>query len=313
MSSSSALMKKLKDQARQVKTAAENRGSGEQYEKTDWFKPEIGENPIRFLPHWKRPDSELGWIQVKLHFISVKKNDGTLISGVPARCMADFNEDCPLCSAYEKVVKTDKEAARRLRATTRYLFNVMNYKTRKVQPYACGQQIYEILMGWVGDIEGNIFDVDAGYDFKLIKIQKAGQPKLTGTSYQLRPIMKVSAVPEKLKTLVESMPDLSKLYATKELAAMYEFIGVSAPEKDEEEEEEEEEKPRKSSSMDRAKAAAAKVKAKAVEEDEDEEDDDDLEEEAPKSKKSAPAKKKKDEDIDDVDDELERELRELGV
>jgi len=341
-----ALMKKLKEMAKKVKEKAENRESD--FEKIDWFKPELGENSIRFLPHWKKPDDSLPWVELRIHFIPKVSNSGKQYV-IPARCLSDFEEDCPLCVAYEKLMNSgDKEGAKRLRPQTRFIYNLLNYKDRKVQPYMCGQQIHVLLASWIGDVDGNLFDIDSGYDFKLVKSQKAGVPKMVGTSYGLRPLLKPSSIPEKLRVLLESMPDLSKMYDTKEIKVMNEFLGTKSSE---EEEEEEDERPSRSS-VERAKLASSKARARMPDEDDEEEqeaprkkvakkapvEEDEDEQEAPRKKvakkapveededeqenmfkpkkkpfaaKSKPVEDDEDEEVDD--DDLEQELRKLGV
>lgn len=316
-----SLYEKLKREAKAVKARQETRQQGG-FEKIDWFVPTVGDNRIRFLPHPTKPDAISPWQVVKVHYIPVKKKDGSFTSNnVPLRCLSDFKEDCPLCKAFDKLVKTDKEKARNLRAGERYLYNVLSYDTRKVQPYAAGVTIHEELMGWFEELDCNVFDLEEGYDWKLVKTVKAGASKMTGTKYKLRPSAKAAPMPEKLKALLTSCVDLTTLYAANDKKSMLEFLGEGGGDEDDDTTvtdddfgpkfDDEDDEPR-AKSAEKAKAAATKVK-KARDEDEDEVEEDE-DEDRPAARRADGKKKKVDEDDEDYSDpDLERELQELGV
>lgn len=267
MSEPKSLAELMKTEQNRLKKQAENRGG---FDKVDWFKPEADENLIRFLPHKRKPDSKSPFVHVRLHYISFMRG-GKLIQNIPARCLRDFGEDCPCCDRYEIEVKKDKEKARRLRPTERYLYNIIDYKNKKVVPYAVGIQIHEIIMGNWNDIGLDMFDVEEGRDWKIIKKEDKSKAKGFNVSYAARPMPNPSAVPPKLHSLLKDMADLDKLYMEKEEEGMIEFCGYTAGKKGrDEDEDEEDEVP---SSVSKAKAAAAKAKRSRVDEDEEEEDD----------------------------------------
>jgi hypothetical protein len=212
--------------------------------------------------------------------------------------LRDFEEDCPICTAFAKMVKsTDvktKEEANWLRPSTKFLVNIVNYQDRKVQPFAMALSVFNSITGWMEEFGTPIYDIEAGRDFKLIKKVKAGK-----TEYEVRPSMKDTAIPEKLMGLIEGCSDLETLYSEnnrEKMEAYVESIGYEADADDDEDEEEDR------AAAARAKAKSAVVKKKAapvVEEDEDEDED---EEEVPKSKLKS---KSKDEDEDDEDEEAD--------
>jgi hypothetical protein len=320
----SKLMEKLKKESGRLKEAAASRQDFGP--KIDWFKPQAGENLIRFLPNMK-DEGDLPFRLVRIHYINVKKNDGGF-ANIPARCLQELGETCPICKAYEKTIKTDKEKAKNFRITERYLYNVLDYKTRKVQPFAAGITVHQVVMDYIDDFGENLFSVDAGRDWKLVQKVDPRKPKGLGTSYSARPGVKDSAVPEKLKPLLEGAVDLSTLYATNEKAKMLAFLGETPDEEEEDDvptsfdEEEEEPVKKTATSADKAKAAAEAAKAKAKKttkpKDEEEEEDDDLpkfeddEDEEEDEDDDKPAKKSKGK-VDVDDDELDQELRDLGV
>lgn len=309
-------LEKLKKENERLKKDAEARGSGG-FEKIDWYKPEMGDNMIRILHNEK---DEFPYIEAHVHYIPVEKKTGGTVN-IPIRCRQDIGEDCPLCDAYEKMVKKDKDKARDLLRRKTFLFNVINYKERKVQPWAAGVTIATDIMGYAADIADediNVFSEDSGRDWKLNKFK---DPRKTGNfaiGYKIRPSSKDSPIPEKVAHLVEGAVDLTTLYPASDddKKKMLNFLGSPEEEVDMAEfEEEEEELPKVKAppaAVAKAKAAAAAAKTKTAAK--------------PAAKPAAKAKPpveeeddtsfEEDEDLGvdtDEDEDLEAELRELGV
>lgn len=304
------------------------------FEKVDWFIPAKGDNSIRILPHTE-DESKPFYRQVQTHFMPIKKKDGSYAK-IPVRCLQDFEEECPICKAFTKMVKSDnakkKEEANWLRPSTKFLVNVINYAERKVQPYAMASTVFREITGWMEEFGTPIYDLDEGRDFKVIKSVKGGK-----TEYAVRPSLKDTAVPDKLRPLIDTAPKLADLYKENEKARMLAYVSdlLGEEEDDDEVEEEDEEPIRKSKGKakaeveedeeeeeeeesPKAKALKAKVKAKAKAE-EEEEDEEEEEEPAPK-KKITMKKKAKDEDDEDIeddvdltDDDLDKEFEDLNV
>jgi len=310
-----SLLDRLRAEAKKLKEDAATRGN---FEKVDWFYAAAGDNLLRILPHPKSKD-EFFFKEVRLHFMPFKKNNGSMVQ-VPVRCLYDFDEKCPLCLAFEKVVRTDKEKAQGFRVTTRYLYNVINYTERKVQPYAAPKTVHEEVMGWLGEFNSDVSNVDTGRDFKISKKTVSGR-----TSYSVKPSMKESAVPEKLRPLLNNCVDFDELYKSNEKAKMMEFLGASgALKKAAKDEEEEPEVDVEEDDVPFAPPPRKKVAPKAEEEDEpvfEEEEEEEKEEEekevvkksAAKVKKSLAKIKEEEDEVSEDDDELSKELRDLGV
>lgn len=296
-------LEKLKKENERLKKEAESRGTGG-FEKANWFKPEMGDNMIRILSRGE----DFPYVEMHVHYVTVKKKDGGNVQ-VPMRCLADLEKDCPLCDAYEKVVKADKERARSLLRRRVYLYNVINYKTRQVQPWAAGIQVHEQIMGYAADIadeDSNVFSEEAGRDWKLIKKKDPRKPGNLGINYTIRPSSKDTAIPEKVAILVEGAVDLTTLYPHQadDERKMREFLGESTDEVEADEDEDLPVVKAPPASVAKAKASVAAAKAKAapkkpvVEDDEDEDDGFEEDEEL---------------GVDSEDDDLEAELRDLGV
>ena len=309
----SKVLKKMLAAAKQFKEEQKERGD---FEKVDWFAPEIGDNMMRILPHPTDPENELFFQEVHLHYVPTKKNDGGFVS-IPVRCLSDFEEECPICIAFAKMVKRDKDKAKNLRTTTRYLYNVINYKEKKVQPYAAPVTVHQEVMSWLEDLESNITDLDSGRDWKVVKNVDPRKSKNLGTSYKARPSMKDSAVPEKLRPLLEGVTPFDTLYSANEKEKMLEFLGIGSKKKDVVEEEEEEEFGSFEDDDDIPFSSKKKTE-KVTDDDEDEDvDDEDVKKKAVKSKDAVVKVKKRakysEADDDEELDDLDKELQELGV
>lgn len=309
MKKGSSLIDKIKAEQERIKTKKESYGS---YEKIEFFKPAEGDNTIRILPA-TGPD-ELPFRTIKLHYISVKKKDGSLAHGIPVRCLHDLGKDeCPLCDAAKELYsgdEKDKEKAKQMSAKEVNIYNVIDYKTRKVMPYSCGITVHEEIINYLGEHGEELFDLDNGRNWKIVKKVDPRKPKNLGIKYSVRVDIKDSAVPTKLRPLLENVVDLDSLYKDADMKAInayLEYLGFDGVET-----EDEEEAPKKKA----ASAPAKKASKPVVEEDEDEEEDDfdfeDEEEEKPKkaAKKASKPVVEEDEDEDedfDLEDEDEEE------
>lgn len=321
-----SLQERMREEAARIAKKAE----GGNFEKVPWWSPKTGDNIVRILPNPNDVD-DIPYVKATIHYIGVRKKDGSYAQ-VPVRCLNDTDSNgkkifatekfCPLCRKYEQLMKEgDKENARNLRPISRYLYNVIDITGRSVHPYAAPETVHGFITEHSGDLE-NPFDLDSGRDWKIVKKVDPRKAKNLGTSYSARPGIKDTALPEKLRHLVEEAMDLRTLYAANDKKRMLEFLGEETDDTETEDGFDEELKatPKRDATV---AAAKAKAKAKAVEADADNFGIDEDEEIDPvPAKKTATVKGKvakatKEED-DDLgvsfeDDDLERELKELGI
>jgi hypothetical protein len=319
----SKLLKKLKKDAEQARIDKENQGGD--YVKTDWFKPAKGDNIIRILPHWDDPD-EVMYLPVKLHFgVPIEGNDGKTYN-ISARCLKDLDDgDCPLCNAYTEMVKEDKEKAKELRVTERFLYNIMNYKERKVQVWLCPITVHREILYWINELNQDPSDPDTGRNWKITKEVDPKKQPMYGTKYRVRPDLKETKLPTKLRALSEELIDLSELYTEDHSEQMYDMLGEAPPEK---------KKKKSKKSKSNGKTDHGEEEEEGPEGiDPDEEmptfEDEGGEEEAEekpkkkkgfsrksknkKAKKTKAAEEEEDEGMEVEDADLDAELRELGV
>ena len=274
----SKLLDKLKKEAATLK---ENEGKNK-FAKFDWFKPEKGDNILRLMPHPTDPE-DVFFKKVYIHYgVTVSQEEKTY--KIPARCLADFGEDCPLCEESESLADAgDKEKSKSLRHTERVLYNILDYKARKVKTWACPASVHRKFFTWISEIGEEPSNFETGRNWKVVKAVDPGKPAQFGTSYEIFPDMKQSAVPKKLLSLCENLPDFEGAYNENHRAAMNEMLGI-------------EPEPEKKEKVTKRKGKPAKAKAKV----EEEEDDVDVE----ASFAGADAA---------VDQDLEAELKRLNI
>jgi len=227
----SKLLAKLKAEAKNLKTKQEAREAGG-FTKIKWFSPQKGSSIIRILPHWAKPGEELFYKEVKVHFnVPVTAKTGTVYK-IPARCLRDFEETCPMCDAYEELIQDDstKDQARNFRATDRYLYNILDYQTKEVKVYPAPVTVHQEVVYWANEVlEGgeDITDMNNGRNFKLVKSVDPSKPAQFGTSYDLKPDLKNTKVPAKLVELTDTLNNLDEIYSENHREAMEEFLGIT--------------------------------------------------------------------------------------
>jgi len=218
-----------------------------------------------------------------------------------------------------------------------------------VKVWSCPESLHEEILGWVGDL-GPFWDIEEGRNWRVRKTIDKKRGARMGTEYKVYPDMKDSALPEKFKALLSDRADLSLIWGVEDQTA-YTFalceLGVIG---DSEDEEDEPAPVRKKARVDPnddddsfgglvAPAPKKRFEKPVVEEDDDEElapkkrfekrakpvvdedDEDDDEEPTPRKKlstssetptKSHSKKRTLDDDLG-IEDELEKELRTLGI
>ncbi len=218
-----SLMAKLKAEKSRLDEVAETRTN---FEKVSWWKPQKGKNQIRILPHHEHPDTEFPFKHVHTHWIEIDRTDGKGKVKIQVRCLRDFEEDCPLCNEYAKLLGRDKEAAKPLKPRESYIYSIIDYKTASVHPYQMPSTVHEQIVGFAEDFSGNIFSIDNGRDWVIEKKVDPRKPVYIGTSYSVRAGLTDTSLNKKVVPLLESQPKIEDLLETKEREKMLAFLGV---------------------------------------------------------------------------------------
>lgn len=215
-------MQIINDRAKQ----ANERTSGQGYTKVNWYKPKMGENALRLLPNPSDANA-IYWKECLVHYIPIQTKKGMV--RVTVRSLVDFGEECPIMKHYDEMFAKDPTAAKGARPQRKFLFNVIDYSEVSGSPikvWAIGVQLFDQLMNYLAQLQSKGTNLDEDFDFKLIKKtsnRAGGMP-----DYQLIPVMKKTAVPGKIKDLIQSQScNLNEIYQDnrrKEIEAFVSYV-----------------------------------------------------------------------------------------
>ena len=146
---------------------------------TDFLKkfyqiPE-GTNAIRILP-WKDDEKEF-YAETKIH--RVTGPDGNVKNH---HCRKIHGESCPMCDLYYALWKTgrkeDEDLARQIKPRARYYMNILDRESGEVKILSIGVILFKKIIGAMLDEDfGDITDIEAGHDFKIVKEMDGQWPK----------------------------------------------------------------------------------------------------------------------------------------
>jgi hypothetical protein len=146
---------------------------------TDFLKkfyqiPE-GTNAVRILP-WKDDEKEF-YAETKIH--RVTGPDGNVKNH---HCRKIHGESCPMCDLYYALWKTgrkeDEDLARQIKPRARYYMNILDRESGEVKILSIGVILFKKIIGAMLDEDfGDITDIEAGHDFKIVKEMDGQWPK----------------------------------------------------------------------------------------------------------------------------------------
>lgn len=146
---------------------------------TDFLKkfyqiPE-GTNAVRILP-WKDDEKEF-YAETKIH--RVTGPDGNVKNH---HCRKIHGESCPMCDLYYALWKTgrkeDEDLARQIKPRARYYMNILDRESSEVKILSIGVILFKKIIGAMLDEDfGDITDIEAGHDFKIVKEMDGQWPK----------------------------------------------------------------------------------------------------------------------------------------
>jgi len=171
------------DKMKEKIESVDNRGKKKSEKDNVFFKPELGDQDIRFLPSEDGDPFKEFWF----HY-----NIGTSVM-CPQR---NFGEKCPICnyatSLWQEGTDESKKMAKDLFARQRFFSNVLvrGKENEGPKPYGYGKELYKKLIKMVLDPDvGDFTDPDNGRDMKLSYEKEKGAQYPT-SDLTLKPIAK---------------------------------------------------------------------------------------------------------------------------
>jgi len=175
-----------------------------------FWRPEVGKNVIRILPHWTGDMSKVFYKKARIHF-----GVGPDKSRVICRKTDDERAECPICDYVAELSKSGRREdvflARELQAKTRYVVNMVDVNDREsgVQVWEMGPGLFhDILVFWTDDEDeyGDLDDLETG---RHLTIRRTGEGR-TDTRYQVIPAPNSSKVSS---NVLKAAVNLDELYA----------------------------------------------------------------------------------------------------
>jgi hypothetical protein len=187
-------LEELKQKARKQREAMDQGGGN--FEKLNYFKPEVGDNLIRFLANGSV--DELPYVEKAIHYVPF-----------PQPCQGD---DCVMCAGYQTLMDGgDEDKAKRIRRQVKYVYKVMDYgivnKKKVRDPRVCiyptsGKMSYDI-MEFLDEMDHPFWDAKGGRDFKIKKKVDPSKPKQFGTTYKVVPQFSPSDINAKVTKIID--------------------------------------------------------------------------------------------------------------
>jgi hypothetical protein len=164
-----------------------------------------GSNAVRILP-WKDDDKEF-YAETKIH--RVPGPDGNVKN---IHCRKVHGENCPMCDLYYALWKTgrkeDEDLARQIKPRARYYMNILDRESGDIKILSVGVILFKKIIGAMLDEDfGDITDVEAGHDFKIVKEMEGQWPKYD----QSQPRPKSSPLGSKAE-IASSMDSLHEIH-----------------------------------------------------------------------------------------------------
>lgn len=199
---------------------------------TDFLKkfyqiPE-GTNAVRILP-WKDDEKEF-YAETKIH--RVTGPDGNVKNH---HCRKIHGESCPMCDLYYALWKTgrkeDEDLARQIKPRARYYMNILDRESGEVKILSIGVILFKKIIGAMLDEDfGDITDIEAGHDFKIVKEMDGQWPKYDQSAPRPKssPLGSKSEIAASMDTLhnIHELVKLEEYEDVKNAAAMLTNVAV---------------------------------------------------------------------------------------
>ena len=199
---------------------------------TDFLKkfyqiPE-GTNAVRILP-WKDDEKEF-YAETKIH--RVTGPDGNVKNH---HCRKIHGESCPMCDLYYALWKTgrkeDEDLARQIKPRARYYMNILDRESGEVKILSIGVILFKKIIGAMLDEDfGDITDIEAGHDFKIVKEMEGQWPKYDQSAPRPKasPLGSKSEIAASMDTLhnIHELVKLEEYEDVKNAAAMLTSVAV---------------------------------------------------------------------------------------
>lgn len=173
-----------------------------------FWRPAVGRNVVRILPHWSGDMETVFFKKARVHFgVGPDKNRVICRKNLSGRDVV-----CPVCDYVDELLQSgrreDAFIARDIMARERFIVNIVDVEDPKagVQVWEMGKGLFnDVLLLFLDEEYGDLDNLDSG---RHIIVKRTGEGKLD-TRYNVVPSSAVTRVPQKV---LEKLHDLDALY-----------------------------------------------------------------------------------------------------
>jgi len=186
----------------------------------NFWRPKVGKNTVRILPHWSGDVEELFYHKFKRHF-----GVGPSKAQVICRKSYSDSEDCPICDHVAELKATgrrdDAYAARDISAKERFMVNMIDVNDPQagVQQWEMGAGLFnDILMLFLDPDFGDMDNLETG---RHIKVDRVGEGKFD-TKYTVIPAGTATRIDPRVMSKAKNLEELCAIPSLDEVVAALE-------------------------------------------------------------------------------------------
>lgn len=208
------------DRQKQMERDANRLTRQKQMAGLNWWRPKVGKNLVRILPHWSGDLGKVFYKSMLRHFgVGPEKNN------IICRKMSGKDEECPVCDYVADLRKSGSKedifAARDLQSKERFMVNMIDVKNP-----ADGVQIWEMGVMLFNDIllmflDPDYGDLDSLEEGRHLKINRVGEGKFD-TRYKPLPAVNITKIDARVMEKAKDLDELFPVPTVGECVAMLE-------------------------------------------------------------------------------------------
>lgn len=186
----------------------------------NWWRPKVGKNLVRILPHWSGDMGKVFYKSMLRHFgVGPEKNN------IICRKLGGKDEECPICDYVQELRKSGSKedifAARDLQSKERFMVNMIDVKDPQsgVQIWEMGVMLFnDILLMFLDPDYGDLDSLEEG---RHLKINRTGEGKFD-TRYKPLPAVNITKIDSRVMEKAKDLDELFPVPSVEECTAMLE-------------------------------------------------------------------------------------------
>jgi len=186
----------------------------------NWWRPKVGSNIVRILPHWSKGVGALFYKSIRRHF-GIGPENGNII----CRKTDGKDQDCPICDYVQELrnsgKKEDATAASDMGSKERFVVNVIDRNNPQdgVQIWEMGVMLFNDILALFLDREWG--KIDSLTEGRYVKVKRTGEGKFD-TRYFPTPAPNITKVDPAVMKKAHNLDEIFKTPTVDEVFGMLE-------------------------------------------------------------------------------------------